>query len=127
MIKKYIKHIKPHHRILLGYKGHIAPKNHPEYLVGKRKNQLSLNITDADNPDYIPNKIIDAAIELIETSLSTGNKCLIHCSQGQSRSPSIGLLYLASKGILSSDFLVAENEFRKIYPIYHPKNGIRSS
>jgi hypothetical protein len=61
MIKKYRKDIIPHHRKLLGYKGHSAPKNHPEYLVGK--------------------------------------------------------------GILSSDFLVGENEFRKIYPIYPQRMG----
>lgn len=116
---------EPYHRILLGYKSRSAPKNHPEYLIGKRENRLFLNIIDVDNPDYIPKVIIDAAMEFIESSLSSGNKCLVHCNQGESRSPSIGLLYLASKGILANDFLTAEHEFRKIYPAYKPKNGIR--
>ena len=81
---------EPYHRMLLGYKGRSAPKEHSEYLIGIRENRLFLNIIDADNPNYIPKEIIDAAIDFIESSLSSGSKCLVHCNQGESRSPSIG-------------------------------------
>ena len=116
---------EPYHRDLLGYTGRGAPKNHPEYLLAKRENQLFLNIVDVESPDYIAREIIDAALGFIKETLSSGRKCLVHCNQGESRSPSIGFLYLAANNALSKDFVTAEDEFRKLYPSYNPKNGIR--
>jgi len=116
---------EPYHRNLLGYIGRGAPKNHPEYLFARRENRLFLNIVDVDSPDYIAKEIIDTALEFIQEALSNDKKCLVHCNQGESRSPSLGFLYLASHNILSKDFVTAENEFRELYPFYNPKNGIR--
>lgn len=116
---------EPYHRNLLGYAGRGAPKNHPEYLLAKRDDRLFLNIVDVDSPDYIAKEIIDTALQFIKNELNNDRKCLVHCNQGESRSPSIGFLYLASNNTLSKDFVTAENEFRKIYPSYNPKNGIR--
>lgn len=116
---------EPYHRNLLGYAGRGAPKNHPEYLLAKRDDRLFLNIVDVDSPDYIAKDIIDAALQFIKNELNKDRKCLVHCNQGESRSPSIGFLYLASNNTLSKDFVTAENEFRIIYPSYNPKNGIR--
>lgn len=117
---------EPYHRALLGYTGRGAPKNHPEYLIAKRNNRLFLNIVDADSPDYIPKEIIDSALVFIEESLLAGKSCLVHCNLGESRSPSIGLLYMLSKGLLPKSTLpMAEEEFKKIYPAYNPKMGIR--
>ena len=117
---------EPYHRKLLGYSGRGAPKSNPEYLIARRENKLFLNIVDADSPDYIPKEIIDAALEFIHKSLSDDIPCLVHCNQGESRSPSIGLLYMAREGQLPvMDLKSAELEFRKIYPVYNPKSGIR--
>ncbi len=117
---------EPYHRTLLGYTGRGAPKGHPEYLIAKRNNRLFLNFVDADSPDYIPKEIIDSALVFIEESLSAGKPCLVHCNLGESRSPSIGLLYMLSKGSLpKSNLTTAEEEFKKIYPAYNPKMGIR--
>ncbi len=116
---------EPYHRKLLGYTGKGAPKNHREYLFARRENRLFLNIVDVDSPDYIAKEIVDTALNFIDEALSNNRKCLVHCNQGESRSPSIGFLYLASKGVLSKDFLSSEIEFRKLYSSYNPKNGIR--
>lgn len=118
---------EPYHRQALGYTGRAAPKNHPEYLVARRDNRLILNLVDAPDPAYIPQEIIDTALEYIDTSLRAGNHVLVHCNEGRSRSPGIGLLYLTTytdrfKGV---DFVRAETLFRSIYPPYNPKPGIR--
>ena len=50
---------------------------------------------------------------------------MIHCNQGISRSPSIGLLYLAVKGIIKNEnYNIAKEDFIKIYPKYEP-SGIK--
>ncbi len=117
---------EPYHRDLLGYTSRGAPKDHPEYLVAKRNNRMFLNIVDANSSDYIPKEIIDAALLFIDESISSEKACLVHCNLGESRSPSIGLLYMVSKGQLPTDNLEsAEEKFRKIYPLYYPKPGIR--
>lgn len=78
---------EPYHRQLLGYKGRGASKDHPEYLVARRGNRLYLNLIDGDNPDFVPNSAIEAALSFIDESLKKGNKVLVHCNQGESRSP----------------------------------------
>lgn len=117
---------EPYHRRELGYTGRAAPKDHPEYLIAKRDKRLILNLVDAPNPDYIPKVIIDTAIEYIHEGLSNSQKVLVHCNLGESRSPSIGLLYL---GIytdkLPKNFAEAEQAYRSIYPSYNPGLGMR--
>ena len=117
---------EPYHRQELGYKTAGAPKNHPEYLIAHRKNRLILNLVDAPSPAYIPKEIIDAALAFIHQGLKDQSKVLVHCNMGESRSPSIGLLYLAIyTDLLSKSFLQAEQEFKKIYPFYSPGTGMR--
>ncbi|HZM06195.1 MAG TPA: dual specificity protein phosphatase family protein [Candidatus Saccharimonadales bacterium] len=118
---------EPYHRQLLGYAGRAAPKTHPEYLFARRERRLYLNIVDADDPNYIPKEIIDGALTFIEEGMRSGEKVLIHCNQGESRSPSIGLLYLAARtnGISSVSLPAAETDFRRLYPRYNPKAGMR--
>ena len=117
---------EPYHRRELGYTSRGAPKNHPEYLIARRENRLILNLVDADDPNYIPKEIIDAALKFIGTGLSESRKVLVHCNKGESRSPSIGMLYL---GIytdkLPKEFVTAEQVFRQIYPIFNPSLGMR--
>ena len=118
---------EPYHRQALGCGGRAAPEGHPEYLIARRGKRLILNLVDAPDPAYIPQKIIDTALEFIDASLRTGNQVLVHCNEGCSRSPAIGLLYLVKYTDLLpiDDFIQAEEVFRSIYPPYNPKNGIR--
>jgi len=116
---------EPYHRNALGYSTHGAPKNDPEYLIARRGNRLILNLVDADNPNYIPKEIIDAALKFIDKNLKNGEKVLVHCNKGRSRSPSIGLLYLAiNDQIANSSFKAAKEDFISIYPNYNSNLGI---
>lgn len=117
---------EPYHRRELGYTSRAAPKDHPEYLIAKRENRLILNLVDAPNPAYIPKEIIDVALEFIHKELNEGYRVLVHCNLGESRSPSIGLLYLATYlQKLPKEFSLAEDKFRQIYPSYNPGAGMR--
>jgi hypothetical protein len=117
---------EPYHRRELGYKSQGAPKGHPEYLIAKRENRLILNLVDAPNPAYIPKEIIDAALEFIHSGLRDSRKVLVHCNLGESRSPGIGMLYLAIyTDTLPKELLPAERKFREIYPLYNPGAGMR--
>ena len=114
------------HRDALGYTGRGAPKDSPEYLVARRNNELMLNIVDANNSLFFSKEMIDAALAFIEEKLGEGLNVLVHCNQGESRSPSIAMLYLIKKGIVKGDTLEdCEVEFLKVYPKYNPGTGIR--
>jgi predicted protein tyrosine phosphatase len=117
---------EPYHRQLLGYKTRGAPKEHPEYLHAEREHRLFLNLVDAQDPAYINKSIIDAALEFIHKGLINKQKVLVHCNLGESRSPSIGLLYLVIyTDKLPKTFPEAERVFRQIYPYYNPGDGMR--
>jgi predicted protein tyrosine phosphatase len=116
----------PFHKLAVGYKGTELEKNHPEYFVAVRKNGIALNMVDSDNPIYFNCEMFDVSLHYIDVKISEGKKILIHCNQGISRSPSIGLLYLAKKGKISNEnYLSAKSDFEKIYPNYYPNRGVR--
>ncbi len=117
----------PYHRQALGYTSRGAPQSHPEYLLARRDNRLILNLVDVADPSYIRREIIDAALSFIYEGLQEQEKVLVHCNKGESRGPSIGLLYLLSRTdkLVVADFFAAEDAFRKLYPLYNPAGGIR--
>ena len=112
----------PYHRRLLGYR-RDAPKTHPEYLFARRDRCLFLNLVDASNVAYIPKLVIDTALKFIEEELVT-RYTLVHCNNGFSRAPSIGFLYLVTKGYFESDVNLAIKSFKRIYPCFNPTKGI---
>ena len=98
-------------------------KNHPNYIYYENYNHVSLNWVDG--AAYLYNwsgvetfiKVLDFIDKWIQKK-----DILINCDQGQSRSPTIGLLYLAKRAkIISNDsFISAKKEFIEIYPYYSP-------
>jgi predicted protein tyrosine phosphatase len=118
---------EPFHRMALGYTSKGAPKEHPEYLWAERGNRLALNIVDAPKLEFFDKSMIDKALDFIDEKLNAGMKVLVHCNEGHSRSCSICLLYIISKGLLRSCFTLedCEAEFMKVYPEYNPGAGIR--
>ena len=118
---------EPYHRQLLGYSGRGAPKDHPEYFFAERGARLYLNLVDAPDPAFIPQVVIDKALAWIHESLQSGANVLVHCNQGESRSPTIALLYLARYGglIPAEDPEKAEAVFRGLYARYNPGSGMR--
>jgi len=115
----------PCHVGALGYRGSL-PQSHPNYLVAEREKNLYLNMVDMDrelSPIYT-NPIMEAAMKFISESI-LNRDVLIHCNQGQSRAPSIGLLYLARENKIAADtYEGATAGFREIYPAYQPARGI---
>lgn len=116
---------EPYHRNALGYSGRSAPRTHSEYLIARRENRLILNLVDAATPDYIPQEIMDAAIDAIHANIGA-LKVLVHCNQGASRSPIIALLYLAKFTNEFDDMTYeqAVQKFRQMYPEFMPANGV---
>jgi len=98
-------------------------KSHPNYIYYEKDNRLSLNWVDGEALLYNWSgaetfvKILNFIDKWIQTK-----KVLIHCDQGQSRSPTLGMLYLAKRAKLipHQSFDLAKAEFIKIYPYYLP-------
>lgn len=118
---------EPHHRGALGYKSRGALKGNPEYLVARRGKRLILNIVDANHPRFFDFGMISEALDFIEKVLEEGMKVLVHCNPGESRSPYIALLNLATRAqaISNTSLSEAEADFKEIYPDYAPRSGIR--
>lgn len=117
---------EPYHRQALGYTSRAASKTHPEYLIARRDSRLILNLIDPPDPAYVSKEVIDAGLDYIHSNIDT-NKILVHCNQGESRSPSIGMLYLGAytQELPFKDFFEDEEKYRRIYPLYNPGQGIR--
>lgn len=90
-------------------------------------NDLYLNWVDGDASLYEEGgtKIFSEVLDFIEEKIKT-KKVLVHCDFGESRSPTLALLYLAKRlNVISNDsFDRAREDFAKIYPNYYP-SGIR--
>ena len=120
---------EPWHRAALGYKGQGAPKTSPEYLLARRENRLILNLVDSPKGSFVPKKIIDDVICEMHARISNGESVFIHCNKGESRSPSIALLYLLAFGGWNTRCKVDHDSivehFKTVYPAYNPSNGLK--
>lgn len=113
----------PYHRKLLGYRTPGCPKCE-EYYFAERDNILYLNLVDADNVQYIPNVVINKALDFIDEHIKD-NKILVHCNLGESRSPSIGLLYLRKMGYFDGKSVSQGMfEYKEIYKKFNPNHGM---
>lgn len=116
----------PWHRALLGYTGRGAPKEDPEYLLARRDTRLYLNLVDTPDPRFFNVDMFNKALAFTSEHLSKGFSVLIHCNQGESRGPSLTLLHMAAQKLLpTASFKEAEEAFKKLYPLYAPKAGVR--
>ena len=116
----------PWHRQFVGYSGRGCPKDSSEYLYAIRGNAIALNIVDVDNPDFFDKEMIKMAIAF--ACEHEDKKLLFSCNKGESRSPSIAMLYLAITGKIpgGNDFDGVEKAFKRLYSQYNPSNGIRT-
>lgn len=114
------------HQKGVDYKGNLN-SNHPNYLIYKNDDHLFLNMVDMEREllAKFTHPIMESALSFIRVHIEI-QKILIHCNQGQSRSPSIGLLYLAQTGNISNNsYKDAVKDFINIYPAYNPGIGIQ--
>lgn len=98
-------------------------KNHPNYIYHEKDNRISLNWVDGEARLYNWSGI-ERFINILNfiDRWIPDKKVFIHCDQGQSRAPTLGLLYLSKRAKLISDqsFDLAKNDFIKMYPSYSP-------
>ena len=115
----------PCHQRAVGYRGNLPP-NHPNYLVKEKANNLYLNIIDPPVPLF-KMRLFTEFLMFIRHHWNEGKKVLIHCNKGDSRAPSLALLFLAKDtGVISNEsYEKAKEEFIKIYPAYLPGRGIQ--
>jgi protein-tyrosine phosphatase len=77
---------------------------------------------DGDNPEYVNDLMINTALEFIKNSLIKGSTVFIYCSLGESRSPSVALMYLLENQLIDKENAV-ELFKDNFYPKYIPKLG----
>lgn len=118
----------PFHCQFVGYRGSISPK-HPDYALKRIDNEMALNLVDMDrfSANYLDfnKEMFKTAFSFLDEYRINGYKLLIHCNQGESRGPTLGMLYAARLGAFNYvDFDSTVQAFRTIYPFYNPKNNI---
>jgi predicted protein tyrosine phosphatase len=118
---------RSYHRMAVGYRVWSVGQGHPDYLVAYRDNRLALCLLDLPVAAPIKKTMIEQALDFIDRQRANGKIVLVHCVQGRSRSPSITMLYMAARlRALPVDSLeAAEEQFRRVYPLYSPQRGIR--
>lgn len=113
----------PCHRSAVGYAGNLQP-DHPQYLAARAGRHLYLNLIDPPLPlfklasfqiflDFVDEQIKQRAV-------------VVHCNHGESRAPSLALLYMAKRlGTLpASSYQLAAVAFRAMGFPYRPGEGI---
>lgn len=118
----------PFHCEFVGYKGSLSP-SHPDYALKRRENEMALNLVDMDrfSTDYLPfnKKMFTTAFAFLDEYRTQGYKLLIHCNQGESRAPTLGMLYAARLGAFDyADFDTSVQRLHSLYPQYSPKKNI---
>lgn len=115
----------PCHQRAVNYRG-CLPNSHPNYLILEIKNNLYLNIIDPPQPLFKPQLFI-SFLDFSRRHWNSGNNILIHCNRGESRSPSLALMFLAKHiSIISNDsYDQAKEGFKIVFPAYAPGQGIQ--
>lgn len=100
------------------------PRDHPDYLAFEDGQFLSFNWVDGASRmyDWSGPAAFVRALDFIDKWYESKN-ILINCDLGQSRSPTVALLYLARRlhDISDASFSSARAEFKRLYPQYDPK------
>lgn len=84
-----------------------------------------MNIIDDVPENFYDEGMMNEAINYVISALKLNKKVLIHCNQGETRTPSIVLLILRQLGVYTDTFESVEINFKQKYPIYNPTQGIR--
>lgn len=115
----------PCHRRAVGYTTRTIPSNHPHYLVLERGHHLYLNLIDPDQPLFMMPSFV-AFLAFVDGQIAE-RPVLIHCNKGESRAPSLTLVYMSKRlALLPNDsYAAAASAFRSKYP-YNPGRGIQT-
>lgn len=110
------------HQSVVGWSGRGCNKDSPDYLFKQTDDAIYLNMIDGDNPEYIHDNMINSALNFIKIALNNNDKVFIYCSLGESRSPSIALMYLLENGLIEKENAIAKFQ-ADYYNKYSPKSG----
>lgn len=116
----------PCHQRAVGYRGSLS-RSHPNYLVLEEVSNLYLNMIDPPGPLFMP-PLFSEFLRFASAQWNGGKHVLIHCNQGESRAPSLALLFLAKvPGVLPAEsFDVAKQAYLRVDPAYFPGQGIQT-
>ena len=108
----------------LGYRGSL-PSSHLNYLVLRNGSDRFLYLVDPPIPLFQPVSF-KAFIEFLQEKYDAGADLLIHCNQGESRSTSLALPFLAKheKAISEDSSAAARADFLPPCPHHRPGAGI---
>lgn len=110
------------HQSVVGWTGRGCNKDNPHYLFKREDKAIYLNMIDGDNPEYIHDNMIDAALSFMKEKLDMDEEVFIYCSLGESRSPSIVLMYLLENDLIEKNEMTFLT-FKKEYTNYKPGLG----
>lgn len=111
------------HQSVVGWTGKSCNPDNPYYLFKKDSDAIYLNIIDGDDPKYVNDEMINPAMDFIHQQLSDGNEVFIYCSLGESRSPSLALMYMLEQDLIERTANTISFFRSNLYPNYTPKLG----
>lgn len=114
----------PCHRKAVAYAEKSLPTDHPDYLAAERGHHLYLNLIDPPIPLFKRESFL-MFLAFVDKHIRE-RPVVIHCNHGESRAPSLALLYMAKRlGTLpASSYQLAAVAFRAIGFPYRPGEGI---
>lgn len=114
----------PCHRKAVAYAGKIET-THPHYLSLEKPHHLYLNLIDPPFPLF-KLESFSLFFDFVDREIAA-RPVLIHCNQGQSRAPSLVLLYMAKRlGLLPDEsYKAARDVFEKKF-LYTPGKGMET-
>jgi hypothetical protein len=111
------------HQSVVGWQGRGCDPRHPHYLFRRDTDAIYLNMIDGDDPKYVNDAMINPALDFMKEHITNGNSVFVYCSLGESRSPSLALMYLLENNLIEKSANTFQIFKREYYPNYQPKNG----
>jgi hypothetical protein len=116
----------PCHQEAVGYRGNLPPDAR-SYLALETEHNLYLNLIDPPTPLFQVDSFRHFRDFAVSKYVEGGHRLLIHCNQGQSRAPSLALLFLKDLHVLPNTSNVDAREtflpLAEILPRYLPGLG----
>ena len=113
---------EPCHRCAAGYREKSLPSTNPHYLSLERGLDLYLNLIDPPVPLFKPESF-KIFFDFVDRQIAV-RPVRVHCNKGESRAPSLALLYRAKRGSLPDEnYEAARAVFERDNP-YKPGKGI---
>ncbi|MGB3751093.1 MAG: dual specificity protein phosphatase family protein [Arcobacteraceae bacterium] len=111
------------HQSQVGWSGKGCNKNNPHYLYKEEEDAIYLNMIDTNDPKYVNDEMIDVALRFIKRHLENDESVFVYCSLGESRSPSIALMYMLENALIDKESDIFDYFRDNFYKNYLPKTG----